>query len=183
MAATRDLCHRGIVGWSMDNHHRAELVVDALTMALSRTVIDPDGLVHHSDKGGEYLSGDFAVAADVPGQRLSFGRTGNALDNAAMETVWATIKREITHIRGTLRFDTAPSPIVPGRLHLDLLQPPTPPNPPQTPHPRPVRHQVRSMTATTTCPRKRVNSREGTTTRTAWPSAFVKAASPGATFS
>jgi len=106
VAAIRDLCHRGIVGWSMADHHRAELVVDALTMALGRTTIDADGLIHHSDKGGEYLSKDFAVATDVPNLRLSFGRTGDALDNAAMETVWATMKREIRHIRGSLTFDT-----------------------------------------------------------------------------
>ena len=105
-AAIRDLCHRGSVGWSMADHHRAELVVDALTMALRRTTIDDDGLIHHADKGGEYLSDAFATAADVPGLRLSFGRTGTALDNAAMETVWATIKREVDHIRGTLLFDT-----------------------------------------------------------------------------
>lgn len=106
VAAIRDLCHRGIVGWSMADHHRAELVVDALTMALGRTTIDTYGLIHHSDKGGEYLSDDFAVASDVPNLRLSFGRTGDAYDNAAMETVWATIKREIVHIRGSLTFDT-----------------------------------------------------------------------------
>lgn len=106
VAAIRDLCHRGIVGWSMADHHRAELVVDALTMALRRTTIDTDGLIHHSDKGGEYLSNDFAIAADVPNLRLSFGRTGDAFDNAAMETVWATIKREIEHTRGSLEFHT-----------------------------------------------------------------------------
>ena len=51
LAAIRDLCHRGIVGWSMDEHQDAQLVVDALTMALGRTAPDPDGLIHHSDKG------------------------------------------------------------------------------------------------------------------------------------
>jgi transposase InsO family protein len=51
VAGIRDLCHRGLVGWSMSEHHDAELVVDALVMALGRCDIDPDGLVHHSDRG------------------------------------------------------------------------------------------------------------------------------------
>ena len=51
LAAIRDLCHRGIVGWAMDEHQDAQLVVDALTMALGRTAAGTDGLIHHSDKG------------------------------------------------------------------------------------------------------------------------------------
>jgi transposase InsO family protein len=55
----------------------AELVVDALVMALGRAEPDPDGLVHHSDKGGAYLSGDFCSMADVSGLQVSFGSTGD----------------------------------------------------------------------------------------------------------
>ena len=106
VAAIRDLCHRGIVGWAMDGHQGAELVVDALHMALARTVADPDGLVHHSDRGSQYTSLAFTAAADVAGLQLSFGSTGDAYDNAAMETVWSTIKREIAWIRGSLVFNT-----------------------------------------------------------------------------
>ena len=106
VAAIRDLCHRGIVGWAMGGHPGAELVVDALWMALARTTPDPDGLIHHSDKGSQYTSRAFTAAADIAGLRLSFGRTGDALDNAAMETVWSTIKREITWIRGSIHFET-----------------------------------------------------------------------------
>lgn len=104
VAAIRDLCHRGIVGWAMDGHAGAELVVDAVTMALARTVPDDSGLIHHSDRGSQYTSLAFTTAADVAGLRLSFGRTGTALDNAAMETVWSTIKREIAWIRGSITF-------------------------------------------------------------------------------
>jgi hypothetical protein len=53
VAGIRDLCHRGLVGWAMDEHADAELVVDALVMALSRTVPDADGLTHHSDRGSQ----------------------------------------------------------------------------------------------------------------------------------
>jgi transposase InsO family protein len=55
LAAIRDLCRRGIVGWAMDEHQDAQLVVDALTMALGRTAPEPDGLIHHS--GSEYVGG------------------------------------------------------------------------------------------------------------------------------
>ena len=51
VAAIRDPCHRGIVGWAMDTPPGAELAVDALYMALARTIVDPDGLVYHSDMG------------------------------------------------------------------------------------------------------------------------------------
>ena len=106
VAAIRDLCHRGIVGWAMDSHQGAELVVDALFMALARTTPDSDGLTHHSDRGSQYTSQAFTAAADVAGLQLSFGRTGDCYDNAAMETVWSTIKREVAWIRGDLVFDT-----------------------------------------------------------------------------
>ena len=100
LAGIRDLCHRGIVGWATNEHQDAALVVEALTMALGRTAPDPDGLIHHSDKGSQYTSLDFVMAAGHAGLQLSFGSTGDCFDNAAMETFWATLKREIAHIRG-----------------------------------------------------------------------------------
>lgn len=106
VAAIRDLCHRGIVGWAMGDHAGAELVVDALTMALGRSIPAAEGLVHHSDRGSQYTSAAFTAAADLAGLRLSFGRVGDAYDNAAMETVWGTIKREITWMRGSITFTT-----------------------------------------------------------------------------
>ncbi len=106
LAGVRDLCHRGLVGWSMGARPDAELVVDALVMALGRAEPDGDGLVHHSDKGGAYVSGDFCSMADVAGLQVSFGSTGDCWDNAAMETFWSTLKREITWIRGSIWFET-----------------------------------------------------------------------------
>lgn len=106
LAGVRDLCHRGLVGWSMGTRPDAELVVDALVMALGRAEPDADGLVHHSDRGGAYVSGDFCSAADIGGLQISFGSTGDCWDNAAMETVWSTLKREITWIRGSIWFET-----------------------------------------------------------------------------
>lgn len=74
LAGVRDLCHRGLVGWSMGAHPDAELVVDALVMALGRTEPDRNGLVHHSDKGGAYVSGDFCSMANVAGLPVTFVR-------------------------------------------------------------------------------------------------------------
>ena len=145
LAGIRDLCHRGIVGWAMDEHQDAQLVVDALTMALGRTAPDPDGLIHHSDKGSQYTSLDFVMAAGHAGLQLSFGSTGDCFDNAAMETFWATLKREIAHIRGPLGiwFETrARRPRLPVRVHRGLLQSPTPPGRPRPPHPSRVRRPV-----------------------------------------
>ena len=53
LAGVRDLCHRGLVGWATGAHQDAELVVDALTMALWRCTPDPEGLVHHADRGSQ----------------------------------------------------------------------------------------------------------------------------------
>ena len=106
VAGVRDLCHRGLVGWAMGPHPDAELVVDALVMALSRCTPDPDGLVHHSDRGSQYTSLDFCATADLAGLQVSFGSTGDCYDNAAMETFWSILKREIHWIRGSIWFPT-----------------------------------------------------------------------------
>ena len=75
-------------------------------MALGRCTPDPDGLVHHADRGSQYTSLEFCTAATLAGLHVSFGSTGDCYDNAAMETFWATIKREIRWIRGPLSFPT-----------------------------------------------------------------------------
>jgi putative transposase len=105
LAGVRDLFHRGIVEWDTSSIQNSTLVVNALTMALVRTG-HPDGVKHHSDKGTQYTSLDFAMTAGNATVTLSFGSTGDAYDNAAMETFWARLKTEIAHIRGSIRFDT-----------------------------------------------------------------------------
>lgn len=106
LAGVRDLCHRGLIGWSMGARQDAELVVDALVMALGRGQADDDGLIHHSDRGSQYTSLDFCAVADLAGLQVSFGSVGDCFDNAAMETFWSTLKREIAWIRGSLWFPT-----------------------------------------------------------------------------
>lgn len=105
LAGIRDLCHRGIVGWDTSGRQDATLVVSALTMALTRTG-HPADVIHHADKGSIYTSLDFAFAAGNADMTLSFGSTGDAYDNAAMETFWARLKVEIHWIRGSIWFPT-----------------------------------------------------------------------------
>jgi transposase InsO family protein len=105
LAGVRDLFHRGIVGWDTSGRQDSILVVNALTMALTRTD-HPSDVIHHADKGSIYTSLDFAFNAGNNDVTLSFGSTGDAFDNAAMETFWARLKVEIGWIRGSIWFDT-----------------------------------------------------------------------------
>jgi putative transposase len=96
LASILDCCTRRIVGWSMAHHLRTELVVDALEMATSRRR-PGRGLVHHSDQGSQYVSLAFTRRLRDSGIAGSMGRVGDAFDNAAAESWFATIKRELVH--------------------------------------------------------------------------------------
>jgi len=82
----------------MAEHMRAELVVDALEMALwqRRPAV---GLVHHSDRSGQYVSLIFGQTARAAGIDISMGARGCALDNAVCEAFFATLKKELTRRR------------------------------------------------------------------------------------
>jgi putative transposase len=79
LAAIQDAYSRRIVGWSMADHMRAELVVDALEMALHRRRPGP-GLVHHSDQGSQFVSLAFGQKARDAGIAVSMGSKGCAYD-------------------------------------------------------------------------------------------------------
>jgi putative transposase len=98
LAAIQDAYSRRIVGWSMADHMRAELVVDALQMALHRRRPQP-GLIHHSDAGSQYVSLGFGQAARDAGIAISMGSKGDAYDNAVAESFFATLKKELVHRR------------------------------------------------------------------------------------
>lgn len=98
LAAVQDAYSRRIVGWAMADHMRHELVVDALTMAISRRRPGP-GLIHHSDQGGQYVSLGFGQACAKAGIARSMGSTGVCWDNAVAETFFATLKKELVHRR------------------------------------------------------------------------------------
>jgi putative transposase len=96
LAAVQDAFSRQIVGWSMADHMRAKLVVDALAMGLARRRPDP-GLVHHSDQGSQYVSLGFGHAAGDAGIAISMGSKGDVYDNAVAESFFATLKKELVH--------------------------------------------------------------------------------------
>src|SRR3712207_5390943 len=81
LAAVQDAYSRRIVGWSMADHMRTELVVDALEMARHRRRPAP-GLVHHSDQGSQYVALGFGQKARDAGVAVSMGSKSCAFDNA-----------------------------------------------------------------------------------------------------
>lgn len=99
LAGIKDLHDQGLAGWSMGERQTTDLVVNALVMALTRRAPETD-LVHHADRGCQYTSLEFSNRLTDWNVNASFGRTGCCYDNAAMESTWAAIKRDLLHIWG-----------------------------------------------------------------------------------
>ena len=95
VAAVVDLFSRRVVGWSMKAEMTAQLVTDALIMAIWRRG-RPDSLLHHSDQGSQYTSEQFQRLMADHGITCSMSRSGNVWDNAAMESFFASLKTERT---------------------------------------------------------------------------------------
>jgi len=93
LAVVLDLYSRAVVGWSMSHRITRELVLRALLMALW-SLHPESGLVHHSDRGSQYASGDFQDLLAAHGIVCSMSGTGNCYDNAAMESFFGLLKRE-----------------------------------------------------------------------------------------
>jgi putative transposase len=106
LAVVVDVFSRRIVGWSMRDDLKAELVVDALGMAVTRRK-PPAGVVHHSDRGSQYTSLAFGTTLRDSGLIASMGRRGDAYDNAACESVISTIKNELIKRRSWTTRDQA----------------------------------------------------------------------------
>jgi transposase InsO family protein len=105
LATVIDLASRRVVGWTLADHMRTELVSDALEMAFAGRR-PPKGAIFHSDRGCQYTSGDYRKLAKDHGIVLSLGRKGECWDNAVAESFFATIKREL--------IDRRPWPTVTG---------------------------------------------------------------------
>jgi putative transposase len=95
VAAVLDLFSRRVVGWSMSASMTAQLVTDALTMAIWRRG-KPEALLHHSDRGSQYTSEQFQRLLADHGVTCSMSRSGNVWDNAAMESFFSSLKTERT---------------------------------------------------------------------------------------
>ena len=94
-AVVIDLFSRRVVGWSMSATMTAQLVTDALIMAIWRRG-KPDALLHHSDQGSQYTSEQFQRLMTDHGVTCSMSRAGNVWDNAAMESFFSSLKTERT---------------------------------------------------------------------------------------
>jgi putative transposase len=95
VAVVIDLFSRRVVGWSMSAEMTAQLVTDALVMAIWRRG-KPDALLHHSDRGSQYTSEQFQELLANHGIVCSMSRSGNVWDNAAMESFFSSLKTERT---------------------------------------------------------------------------------------
>lgn len=98
LAGTMDLLSKRIVGYAMADHMKTELIIDCLNMAITHRK-PPKGLIHHSDRGSQYTSYKFQNKLQAHGFQASFTGTGACLDNAAIESFWATLKKELIYIK------------------------------------------------------------------------------------
>lgn len=94
-AAVMDAYSRRIVGWSMAEHIRTELVLDALGMAIVRRKPADGQTILHSDHGSQYTSWAFGQRLRKAGLLGSMGSVGDCYDNAMMESFWGTLQLEI----------------------------------------------------------------------------------------
>ena len=91
-----DTYSRKVVGWSMANCLKTELVLDALNMAIYTRRPSP-GLIHHSDRGSQYTSVEFGGRLKEAGLLPSMGSVADAYDNSMAESFVSTLKRELIH--------------------------------------------------------------------------------------
>ncbi len=95
LAVVLDIGSRRVIGYSMAADMPARLVIDALNTAAASRGGRTTGVIFHSDRGGQYLSGDFASALRRHGMRQSVGRVGNCWDNSICESFFSSLKREL----------------------------------------------------------------------------------------
>jgi transposase InsO family protein len=93
LAGVLDAYSRKLIGWAMGKEHDAELVKEALRMALIQRQPGA-GLVHHSDRGSEYASKSYQGLLHQHNIQISMSRKGDCYDNAPMESFWGTLKEE-----------------------------------------------------------------------------------------
>ena len=97
LATVIDLFSRRVIGWAAADHLRAELATDALSMAIGARGGDVAGVVFHSDRGCQYTSNDYRSLCMRASIRQSMGAAGQCFDNAAAESFFSSLKRELVH--------------------------------------------------------------------------------------
>jgi putative transposase len=98
-----DVYSRAIVGWRTSSSLRTDLALDALEMAIATRTGDLDGLIHHSDRGVQYLSIRYTDRLADEGAVASVGSKGDSFDNALAEAVNGLYKAELIRARGPWR--------------------------------------------------------------------------------
>lgn len=99
LATVIDLYSRRVIGWAVAEHMRTCLVADALSMAVATRGGQAAGVTFHSDRGSQYTSADFGGLCGRLGVVQSMGATGVCWDNAAAESFFGTLKRELANRR------------------------------------------------------------------------------------
>jgi putative transposase len=97
LAVVLDLCSRAVVGWSMATHMRAELVNQALSMAICQRQ-PTAGLIMHTDRGSQYGADSYRQLLSQHGLQPSMSRKGNCWDNAVAESFFHTLKTELIYL-------------------------------------------------------------------------------------
>jgi transposase InsO family protein len=102
LASVMDLFSRKIVGWSLADHMKKELAIQALNMAIIQRQPGKE-LLHHSDRGSQYCSHDYIGILKEKEMNISMSKKGDPYDNACIESFHATIKKDLIYRR---RFKT-----------------------------------------------------------------------------
>lgn len=106
LAAILDAFSRRCVGWALSRWIDTDLTRAALTMALTARQPVP-GLIHHSDHGVQYTSGDYVAALEAVGARISMAARGNPYENAKAESFFKTLKHEEVYLKEYRTFEEA----------------------------------------------------------------------------
>lgn len=96
LAVVLKLSSRRVIGWAMGNTPAGQLALDALRMAID-TAPPLAGLIHHSDRGGHYMSKGYQGLVRKHGMLVSMSRKANCYDNAVVESFFATLKGELLY--------------------------------------------------------------------------------------
>jgi putative transposase len=104
LATVLDVFSRRVLGWSMDSNRKTQLVCDAVEMAVANRGGKVTGVIHHSDRGGEYTSRDLEKALRNCGALASMGSVANCYDNSMAESLFATIETELFWAQPHRRF-------------------------------------------------------------------------------